>query len=323
MSDDTEQSSMDILASIGAEQTEDVIEDEGEGTEEVVEDGDAEGDLAGADNSGDAGEGDEEAEGEGDGAGDLPASDEPILGKFKTQEDLMRAYQELERRNREIAERNAEHERYIKYIEQQQAAQQFDYSEPSNRQELMELAYEDPDRAFWFAAERAPNQVANVLAEINTYDPHRAQSLQMAYQQEMMRMQAEEAAAPARALAEQQRAASLANAIFSEVASKPEYNEVKSHIAQLLADPSRQNLISTENPDIARRVVLDAYEIAVLQHQQKTKAVDNARRRQANSAAGSTHVETGGSLETPDVPDENPEEVMRNSIIGAANATYW
>lgn len=255
---------------------------------------------------------------------------ELILGKFKTAEDLQKSYVEIERRAHEASQRAAEYERYIQMVEAQQAEQQaakFGKSEPQNVDELLALAYEDPDEAFWFAAEKAPSEVASVLTEIRSYDPGRAERLLLQYQHQIVENAVAERTAPVQQHYQQtqhaDQAQSLAIKLHSEIASLPNYDNIKTNIAEMLK--SRQNLITMENPEAAAQVMRDVYELANLQYQQKVAAADNARRLQHNAAAGtSAGVEAGGQVETPSLEqDENPADVMRNAILNAANASAW
>lgn len=254
------------------------------------------------------------------------AQPEPlILGKFKSVEDMERSYTELERRLHDEAERRAEHERYIQLLDQQQQAAAFDDVAPKNKTELMELSYEEPEKAFWFAAEKAPNQVGNVLAEIRSWDPHRAEQLLIEYNQEMLNHQMQQVQKPNQDREIRDQAQSLAQQLHSSVASMPHYEVVKNDMMQLLADPQRQKLITMDNPAASQRVLHDVYELAVFRNQQKVAAADNARRRQHDNAAGTpSGVETGGNIETPSINDDvNPMDAMRDAITKAANGSSW
>ena len=308
---DEERSSLDILAAIGVEpevvEEEVVVEDEVDGGSEEVEVPEVEA-------------GDEEA-----GEPVVPeATPEPelILGKYKTADDLANAYKELERRHQETAERAAGHERYLQLLQEQENTARFDPAQPTNLDELVALSYERPDDAFWFAAENAPRQLAHILSEIRSYDPQKAEELQLDYNQQLIQTQLQQVQNRPSQADPMVEARTFAGSLHQTIASLPNYEAVKNEIAEMLR--SRQNLISMDNPEASRQVMLDVYELASLKHQRKIEASDTARRLKHDAAAGSSAgVETGGHTGAPVEEDENPADVLRNAITAQANASAW
>lgn len=247
---------------------------------------------------------------------------ELILGKYKSVDDLEAAHAELQRAYHEAAERAAGHERYLQLLAEQEDAARFDPSQPSNFEELVNLAYERPDDAFWFAAEKAPSQLAHILAEIRSYDPQKAEELQLDYNQQLIQTQLQQVQQQAPAPDPQAGAREFAYSLHQSIAALPNYEAVKGEIAEMLR--SRQNLISMDNPEASRQVMLDVYELASLKNQRKIEAADTARRLQHDAAAGSSAgVESGGHTAAPPIEDENPVDVLRNAITAQANATAW
>lgn len=303
-----ERSPMDILAGIGVEpevENEETPEEETveTPTEEVAPDPDPE-----------------------DSAEVAEEEPELILGKFKDQEALTQSYQEIERRMTQEAQKRADYERQLMIMQQQmQQLQQpkDDFAfQPRNANELVEWAYESPDDAFWFAAEKAPQLLPKVISEIRQFDPEQAEVLSMQYNHAVMEMQREEVQTPVQQIQDRHNAQLMASDVHSVIASKPLYNELREDIALMLGE--RQNLINMENPASVKQLLSDLYDIAELKHQQKSKSVENASRRQRVAAAGSPDgVESGSTVETPTVEEESPAESMRNSILSQANGASW
>ncbi len=249
-----------------------------------------------------------------------------ILGKYRTEEDLANAYKELERKAQEASQRAADHERYIQQMAEEQTFSAFDKVNPTNYEELIALAYEDPDEAFWFAAEKAPKQLSDVLAEIQQYDGRKAAELQMQYNTQLIEQNLRARVQPIQDRTQQadvvQQAQAYATDLHSTIANLPEYESLKGEIAEMLK--SRQNLISMENPEASRQVLKDVYELARLSNQRKTEDADTARRLQHSAAAGSPDgIETGAHVETPSVEDEDEATTLRNAILGQANRAIW
>ena len=308
---DDQKSSLDILAELTAEP-------ETDGEEQVVEsvEGDSEENSPTDETLTDetVDEAEEEVE-----ETEAPAM---ILGKYKTHEDLEAAHAELQRRFHEASQRAADHERYIDALARQEAEAAFDTTQPRNYDELVALAYEDPDEAFWFAAEHAPRQVANILAEIRSYEPHKAEELLLQYNNQVMQQQMQQAQMPALQMQAQQQAIGFAQQLHAAISELPDYDAVKHDIKEMLV--SRQNLISMDKPQESAQVMRDIYELAISKNRQKIEAANTARRLQHEAAAGtSAGVEAGSSIETEHVKEESPVDQLRSSILAQANATAW
>jgi hypothetical protein len=239
-------------------------------------------------------------------------------GKYKSVEDLENAYQEAQRKMHEEAQQRAAYEAYLQTIANQnnQPAQPQFSSGPSNQEELIEYAYENPDEAFWFAAENAPHLTGRVIAEIRQFDPARAEELSFQYQQSLYEQRLQEMQQPILQMQTQ----AIAQQAHAEIAGLPHYSEVKSDMASILRE--RPYLINMESPELLKRGLRDAYELALAKAQPRLAAADTAVRQQREQASGVPAVETGGNIETPPVDEVDPATELRNSIFNAAN-TSW
>lgn len=239
-------------------------------------------------------------------------------GKYKSVDDLEKAYQEAQRKMHEEAQQRAAYEAYLQTVatQNQNQPQNNFMSGPSNQEELIEYAYENPDEAFWFAAENAPHLTGRVIAEIRQFDPARAEELSFQYQQSLYEQRIQEMQQPIIQMQTQ----AIAQQAHAEIASLPHYSELKSDMASILRE--RPYLINMESPELLKRGLRDAYELALAKAQPRLAAADTAVRQQREQASGVPAVETGSNIETPPVDEVDPATELRNSIFNAAN-TSW
>lgn len=316
---------LDILASLGNPLDE---EPEAEGT--ATSENSVEESVESAEESSN----DDQPSGSAGSDGIVPDPDPPVVygkGRFKTAEELDKAYDHAERRMQEEIRQRQQLEQRLAAIEAERVRSQseaeaalFDPGTPKNLEELVEYTYHDPTAAFWFAAEKAPKAVGRVLAEIRQFDPAQAENLILEHQQwqteyamEQMQQQAqsirEEALRPVK-YSEAERTAQQAHRVISGL---PNYDRVKDAMAEIIK--SRPNLISMDSADSLTESLKDVYEIAMARNQ--NKLVNSTKVRE--QAAGDAGVETGSFNSTTEIVDENPTEMFRNNILKAANRVSW
>lgn len=261
---------------------------------------------------------------------------EPTLyaGKYKTPEELENAYKHAEQRMHQEAQQRAQYEAYIQQMQEQQAAQEAEANAydpfsttPTNVQELIQYTYEDPDDAFWFAAQNAPGQMARVINEIRQFDNATAdrllvehnqwqyQSQQEALQQQQAQMQEEIQRVQAQAqlpYMQQQVAGAVAKA-HQNISSLANYDDVKNDMATIIKE--RPHLINVESESTLAIGLRDVYDLAIARNAAKIQAANTARA----AAAGSAGVESGGFSEQNTAEEEDPVADLKASIYGSIN----
>ncbi len=301
---------MEILEALESE----VLEDDESGSEDV------EVDIEGSGNT------DERAveEGSGESSGDESSEEvveEPaalILGKFKTQEDLEKAYKEAERKMHDEARQRREYELYLQGLHQSQQQQpqgNFQIGEPQSVNDLIELSYDDPDRAVAFAAEHAPHLMNKVISTVRQFDPEAAEEYHIWYSDYKMDMRLNQMQEPI----QQMQAKTVAQQAFANIAARPEYQLLREDIAEIVK--SRPHWFNVGNPEQLAIALNDAYEMALAKNSGKISAQRNAvqQKRELDASQGSQGVERGSHAQSDfDTGEEDPLVAMKNSIIEVA-----
>jgi hypothetical protein len=322
---------MDIIASLVAD-TDDTTT-ESTATDTVVEDStdDASVDTTEAVESTDVDETPEATE--------EPVAETLYAGKYKTPEELENAYKHAEQRMHAEAQARAQYEQYVQQLEEQRAYEQKQYEEeqqnafdpfastPTNMQELVNYTYEEPEQAFWFAAQNAPNAVARVVSEIRQFDPVQADQLivdyqrwqlqetqeQMAQQYQQQQEQLQQYQTQAQMPYIQAQAANAVAKAHQQIASLDNYDVLKDEMATIIRE--RPNLINMESESTLALGLRDVYDLAVARNGYKIQAANTAREQ----AAGNAGAEAGGFNSANEVEEEDPVADMKASIFGSIN----
>lgn len=252
---------------------------------------------------------------------EAPADDSLIGGKFKSMEELLKAYEEAENRITEIGqERSKKENEYRQAIEEvlqwKHEQEELMASEaeappagsPTSIEELDELAYNDPVSAAAFAADYAPEYMPRVLTAISQYDPQTAQEIQALYSEWQM----DQKLAPI-----YERELSIAEDEAKKVAARQfandfkDYKEYAEDIKNNINEIREGNDLDISDPNILYRVMENAY--------YKAKATSNKVEYTSDIKKSGGSLESGNPGYTPDVPEPDEAAQIAAETLQYAN----
>lgn len=241
-----------------------------------------------------------------------------FAGKYDSPEALEQAYQNLEsllgRKDQEWQQRLAEAEQQWQQALEEQA--QYDDAPlfgtvPQSKQELYELAIEEPAGAFEFAANNAPHLIADVLSIIQEGDPSLAKTLELDYLQYQMQQQ-QEAQQYEQQTQQQQQAEfvetqhAATQAAWEEFAKDHnDYEVIGPEMAQAMAET--QHLVEGANhPQQFFDWMRMCYDLAWGRSRGKIQAAEDRVAAEQAANRGQAIVESGtaGAAPTPVEPSE-------------------
>jgi hypothetical protein len=185
--------------------------------------------------------------------------------------------------------------------------------QPTTADELLDGAASEShaEAAYVFAAEHAPDYVADVIAEVQSYDPALAKRMEFDYYQRML----EARTAPLQQTVVQSQAQTqLVNAVQSFKAEVPEWDAIQDEVAKVLeAEPWLIGEGAGVDEVIrglraAVKMVGQARDSAQQYAQQQAQVQRVQQRQQAV-------VETGTPAAAPPVEDVSEADAIRNAIF--------
>jgi hypothetical protein len=259
-------------------------------------------------------------------------------GKYKTPEDMESAYKEAQAKLNAETQTRQQYEQYLQAIQAQQQAEQ-EHEEPdaftnapSNLKELLEYTYEDPEDAFWFAAQNAPHTLSRVVNEIRQFDPSSADRFilehsqwqaqtvreQAQQQQEELRQQVDQTRMQAQLPHLQMQAAHAVAQAHSHIAALPNYDDVKGDMALIIRE--RPHLVNVESESTLALGLRDVYDLALARNGAKVQAANTARANAAGSGGG---VEAGSFSADNSAEEEDPVADFKSAIYASANGVKF
>lgn len=247
---------------------------------------------------------------------EAPASDELILGKFKTQEALADSYKQLERKMHEQSAQLKQFEEYASQFVQNQnqaQAQQNGYFQPESAEDLVDLAYTDPTAAMDYAAEQAPHLVPTVLSAIREIDPARAEMFSQEWQEYRIEQRLQQALAPFQQQTIMQQKHQAVTQAYQHVSQLPGFDAVKNDIAEFIN--TNPTMFHENMPPEALRQNLEVAYYATIGKNPQMMSGAQAQLDSQRAVDQGVNLEADSSRVSVDLSQSDPADMMRQSIL--------
>lgn len=201
------------------------------------------------------------------------------------------------------------------------------FGSPETFDDLMDLANEQPDQAFAFAIEHAPDTIPHVLAEIRNTDPAMAESFGLHYNQLMIqgamqevRQHVDQRVQP---LDVMQGSAHQKGAVDAVAGQYADFDDLREDVARIVNAKGASLFTGTSPMEIAAGVDRAYHEAKSTRYDALVQAQAIQAQQFAAGAVAAGVVNEGGAVVQAGEVETTAEDDIRNGIFEANKSLVW